>query len=428
VERCFRTGWWASSCDDPSLCTVVEGISLEKECTGDHSKPYFFGTRDSCLRGIPNYDTLHCGVSNSDATTRRPTGPDMIPTGPDAIPFEYTISARDIVVTVPWGILNYNGKAGYAAGKQIHADIVQAIREGPPSFKEFCGTGDLEADRRECAAFFANVVKETGGMGQFEEKTSSTYCTHNGDGSPEMIAAGTEWPCCVEEDRKTVCTDKSNCPFGCNMHGRGAIQLTWNANYGRFSEFYYGYKEKLLRNPELVEGRGPLGWAASIWFWMTRQVYGGSCPPPKDFSSSLPVGEQSCHEAMHDAGGGGFGQTIRIINGGYEACKKTGVPSSAVKRVEYYLTITTDWQVRPAPGCLVGDEKCDVSGAKDFVTSRGVVGNPQIGFPEDATNCPNCGVPSCTKERKSKWGICGSSGGGPDCPEPLHVDEFTCTK
>jgi len=51
------------------------------------------------------------------------------------------------------------------------------------------------------------------------------------------------------------------------------MQLSWNYNYGRFSNIFapaaYDSKLYLLEQPELVHQSGTLAMAAGIWFYMT---------------------------------------------------------------------------------------------------------------------------------------------------------------
>mmetsp|Transcript_23280 Transcript_23280/g.92738 ORF Transcript_23280/g.92738 Transcript_23280/m.92738 type:complete len:737 (-) Transcript_23280:1541-3751(-) len=345
---------------------------------------------------VPTATTEPHTTSTEAPPTPAPTNP--APTGETG--WERSITPKDIAEGHPWGISNLRGKNGLEAATIIYHDIANAIRNGPPSFQAFCNTADPETNKREAAAFLANVLKETGGYGAFVEVSPvGEYCTALGGIDPGMMEAGRDYPCCEEG-------------YGCDFRGRGAIQLTWNINYGRFSEFYYGDKNVLLRDPELVVGDGEVGWAASLWFWMTRQDYGGACPPVQ-LTSSQPVGNMSCHEAMTLADGGGFGQTIRIINGGYESCPTSGYRSSPIYRVQYYFELTSLLQVPSAPNCDY-NEDCDVSGMEFYESSMGRVGNVLIG----SDTCVNCQRTSCTKELVTKW--LGVNGG------PTTKYQWTC--
>ena len=58
-------------------------------------------------------------------------------------------------------------------------------------------------------------------------------------------------------------------------YGRGPFQLSYNYNYGRFSNIFapssYNSKMFLLENPNLLAEDGFLAMAAGIWFYMTPQ-------------------------------------------------------------------------------------------------------------------------------------------------------------
>lgn len=368
--------------------------------------------------GGNNDAPTQAAVTPTQRPTPQPTTPPLSPTTPPTTftlpPSSFNnpndnaagwlrVMTPDIIAAGhPWGISNFGqtGLSGINAAQAIFDDIVTALREGPVEFASFCNSGDLESDKREAAGFLANVLKETGGYSAFVEVSpAGTYCTYNGEGGSDLIAAGTEFPC--------------GAPFASQGYanefiGRGAIQLTWNINYGRFSEFYFGDRDVLLKNPELVEGDGPLGWAASLWFWTKPQDYGGQCPP-KQLDSTMPLGTMSCHTAFASPSGGGFGQTIRIINGGYEACPTSSFRSSAVARVKYYLELTSLLNVAPAAndGCTASASSiesgaCDISGMLEFSSSAGTIGNVLIGD-DSSAGCERCQKVQCSSAVASKW-------------------------
>ena len=51
------------------------------------------------------------------------------------------------------------------------------------------------------------------------------------------------------------------------------MQLSWNYNYGQFSNVYststYDSKLELLNNPEKVSNDGAVAMQAGLWFYMT---------------------------------------------------------------------------------------------------------------------------------------------------------------
>merc|ERR1712039_396676 len=100
------------------------------------------------------------------------------------------------------------------------------------------------------------------------------------------------------------------CRAGQTYQGRGPVQLSWNYNYGAFSEYIFGDASVLINDPSQVATNATLAYQAGLWFWMTPQS-----PKP------------SCHEAMTglwqptaaDSSARrvpGYGMTTNIINGG----------------------------------------------------------------------------------------------------------------
>lgn len=157
-------------------------------------------------------------------------------------------------------------------------------------------------------------------------------------------------------------TEERNCENGCpqysdpdkpayppvpgkSYHGRGGLQLSWNYNYGQFSEFLFGAKDKLLQEPELVSNDAVLAFASALWFWTTPQY-----PKP------------SCHDVINntwtpntqDTLGNrfpGFGAVVNVINGGIE-CNKP--PSASTNyRYGYYQFFCRYFKVLPGDnaGC-----------------------------------------------------------------------------
>lgn len=204
-------------------------------------------------------------------------------------------------------------------------------------FADFANYGSETNNKRELAAFLANISKETTGGWQLPVGGGSAgdyaqwglyfvhevgYTSSNSAGAYSQ--ASTEYP--------------PNPSVG--YYGRGPIQLSWNYNYGQFSKFLYNDINILLDNPDLVQEDGVLAFKSAIWFWMMPQ-----CPKP------------SCHQIMQDlwyANSGdytqnkmykkGFAHTNNIINGGLE-CRTNSSPAFTEKVVlrselyKYYLDI-----------------------------------------------------------------------------------------
>lgn len=144
-------------------------------------------------------------------------------------------------------------------------------------FGQFARSGNAEQDRREVAAFFAHVAKETAFLEQTDEA-----------GQPSSSG---------------------------DFHGRGAIQLTGQANYQAAGDYL---QKNLVANPGQVSTDAVTNWQAALWFWVIHNNPG-------------TAGTKNCHQAIQ---AGDFAQTTRIINGGIE-CPGS---QSAATRAQYFKT------------------------------------------------------------------------------------------
>ena len=145
------------------------------------------------------------------------------------------------------------------------------------------------ANRRDAAAFMANIHHETGGLTIITEAPSrrSSYC----------------------DDSKAY-----GCPAGEDAYyGRGPIQLSWNYNYQTAGDVL---SLDLLDNPSLIERDQTVAWRTTGWYWNT-----------------------------HVPSNADFGDTIRAINGPQEC--DGGNPAQVQSRVNAYLRITKLLGVSP---------------------------------------------------------------------------------
>jgi len=207
-----------------------------------------------------------------------------------------------------------------------YAAFVKATKR----FPEFLTDGSLELKKRELAAFLATISHETGGGNENDMAHFYDYGLYYKE----------ELACLKGCNHYSDTTDVKYPPMkGKSYHGRGPIQLSWNYNYGLFSEMVLGDKEILLNNPDLLTTDAELSFAAAIWFWVTPQE-----PKP------------SCHDVMSgnwvptdaDSLAGrkpGFGAVMNIVNGGLEC---GGVKSDRNKfRLQYYLAFCKKMKVDP---------------------------------------------------------------------------------
>jgi chitinase len=144
-------------------------------------------------------------------------------------------------------------------------------------FGQFANSGNAETDKHEIAAFFAHVAKETAFLEQTDE---SGQPSNSGD-----------------------------------FHGRGAIQLTGQANYQSAGDYL---QKNLVGTPGMVSTDAVTNWQTALWFWVVHNNPGTD-------------GVKNCHQAILS---GDFAQTTRIINGGIE-CPNT---DSAQTRAKYFTS------------------------------------------------------------------------------------------
>ncbi|MES2004774.1 MAG: chitinase [Bacteroidota bacterium] len=216
----------------------------------------------------------------------------------------------------------------------------RAFLAAADSFRLFLAEPDITLQKRELCAFLANIAYETGGG--WDEAPGGYYKW--GLYYKEEIA-------CAKGCPQYSDTSKKKYPpvNGQSYHGRGPLQLSWNYNYGQFSETYLHNKEILLKDPALVSRDPVICFASALWFWTTAQF-----PKP------------SCHEIMSnqwkptakDTAGGrmpGFGAVLNVINGGIECGAKA--PPDTRYRYGYYLYFCKYFNVDPGPNVYCSSQK-----------------------------------------------------------------------
>lgn len=215
----------------------------------------------------------------------------------------------------------------------------QAFVKGASYFPDFL-KGDIKTQKRELAAFLANIAQETSG------------------GWSEAPGGYFKWGLYfLEEQQDSLQNDyadfsKINYPpvSGAKYFGRGPKQLSWNYNYGQFSEVWFGTKDTLLKNPELLSKDPVLSFASAIWFWMTPQF-------PKPSCHDIMTGQWKPSE--NDIQNGrlpGFGATVNVINGGVECGSGTDLQKTTY-RYAYYKYFCTYFQVSPGDNISCSNQK-----------------------------------------------------------------------
>ena len=172
-------------------------------------------------------------------------------------------------------------------------------------YPNFCNEGSDTQQKREAAAFLANIAHETSGLLYIEE----LRCIPNGCEDEYCDENNTQYPC----------------QPGRSYHGRGPMQLSWNYNYGAAGE---ALGLNLLDNPDQVKLDGEISFSTALWFWMTPQLPKPSC------HAVMSGGWTPTPEDVNRGRTPGFGMTINIINGGKEC--GMGSNEQANSRVNFY--------------------------------------------------------------------------------------------
>lgn len=183
---------------------------------------------------------------------------------------------------------------------------LQGLLDAAADYPSFACEGDDATRRRELAAFLAQISHETTG------------------GWPDAPDGPYAWGLCFIEEvgcQNNGCPqycDPNNAQYPCapgkTYHGRGAIQLSWNYNYGQAGD---ALGVDLLADPDLVKTDSKLAVQTAMWFWMTEQR-------PKPSAHDVMAGNwQPSAQDEQDGRLPGFGLTTNIINGGLE-CGQPG--------------------------------------------------------------------------------------------------------
>ncbi len=201
--------------------------------------------------------------------------------------------------------------------------------------------------RKTLGTMFSHFAQETGGHSEtgvpYDEKVKEWkeglvhveemgYPPNTPGYNTECIAAYNDQSTATYKNKKNIVWQswRFPCPeSGGSYYGRGAKQLSYNYNYGAFSEAMYdGDVTKLLNEPRLVAETW-LNLASALFFYVYPQ-------PPKP--SMLHVLDGTWQPNTSDINNGlkpGFGSTIMIINGGVE-CGGIDDIAQGKNRISYY--------------------------------------------------------------------------------------------
>jgi len=218
----------------------------------------------------------------------------------------------------------------------LHTLIVAAGK-----FPGFLTEGDEKTRKRELAAFLASIAYETGGGWSGAPDGYCRWGLYFKDERSVNI-----------EERQYIDSSKVNYPAypGVSYYGRGPMQISWNYNYGQFSEAWFGNKDSLLRHPVLLSTDALVSFASAIWFWMTPQF-------PKPSCHDIMVGNWKPNEMDSTKGRlPGFGAVVNVINGGVE-CGDMTENRSTTTRYRYFEFFCDYFQVSPGDHMQCGSQR-----------------------------------------------------------------------
>lgn len=243
------------------------------------------------------------------------------------------------------------------APEYTYLNFLKAIGKFPAVCGTYTDGRDSDAIcRKSLATMFAHFAQETGGHESWRDipewRQALVYLRevgwvegqkggYNGECNPD-VWQGQTWPCGKDKDGDFV-----------SYFGRGAKQLSYNYNYGPFSDAMYGDVRPLLDKPELVADTW-MNLASAVFFFVYPQ-------PPKP--SMLHVIDGTWQPNDHDKENGlvsGFGVTIQIINGGVE-CGGADENAQSLNRIAYYKEFANYLKV-PVPA----DEVLGCKNMKQF--------------------------------------------------------------
>jgi len=168
----------------------------------------------------------------------------------------------------------------------------------------FCSESNIQTNKRELAAFFAQIAHETR-HGEDGKYNDGLMLMHELNTSLTYVADNDDYPAVK----------------GKKYYGRGPMQISYNGNYGYASTCIFGDKNVLLNNPDLVQNDPVVAFKTAIYFWMTPQS-------PKPSAHDVMTGKWQPSAADKAAGRTpGFGMTIDIVNGQIECNKGDNMPN-----------------------------------------------------------------------------------------------------
>lgn len=194
------------------------------------------------------------------------------------------------------------------------------------NFSAFCTEKNAATNKKELAAFLAQIAHETRG-GEDGKYNDGLMFLHELNTKLTYVNPNNVYPPAT----------------GKKYYGRGPMEISYNGNYGFASDCIFGDKNKLLQNPDLVTADAATAFKTAIYFWMMPQN-------AKPSAHDVMAGNWQPTEADKAAGRiAGFGMTTNLINGGIE-CNKGNNNFDMNDRAGFYQVFLKKLQVSD-PNC-----------------------------------------------------------------------------
>jgi basic endochitinase B len=252
-------------------------------------------------------------------------------------------SIAEVITEGQFNAMFPNRSVGNCGADQSHTIFTYAnLVTAGNMFPDFADVGTLDDKKREMAAFLGQAAHETTGGG-------GDWC----GGVSDPNSACFNWGFCFSEE--VACKNNSCSQYtspnstypaspGKFYHGRGAIQLSHNQNYGIASEAIFGNKMTLLNNPELVK-TGDLSFKTSLFYWMDGT---STRPSPHRIITGQATGDSRANT---------YGGVTNSINGGLECGPgNSGKLNSQRDRVNFFKNFATDLGVTAKPSSYTGSD------------------------------------------------------------------------
>jgi hypothetical protein len=179
-------------------------------------------------------------------------------------------------------------------------------------FADFCNNANTNINKKELAAFFAQIAHETRNG-------------HNGDYNDGLMLLS------EQNASSDYSSDNKVYPAvpGKKYYGRGPLQLSYNGNYGFTSACIFGDKAVLLNDPDLISTNAMAAFKSAICFWMMPQGL-------KPSGHQLMTGKWNpTADDVQKHRKPGFGMVTNIINGPLE-CNQGEGQQNMQNRIGYY--------------------------------------------------------------------------------------------